>query len=277
MQRGRYVGMTLTTFQPTGRPSKLQDATLWKPKDPSLAPRKYLSLQCSPLVAHHFKLVHHGGVQLELPQYMAPHNYCFDFAEGYPTEVWTFVRLLKDVLTLRSPEHLDVSVALDWYTQPQGDGQFWPTEVGALVQRVKYWVYGDPQAVRDAKDEVAARLVDVIERHPLLSSAPTIVTVPGSKADFKSVGERLARYLAVKTSKTVVQTECPSGPRTPRKEDPSVNVMGQFVMPQALKGPVLVIDDVYKSGSSMNAVAAAARAAGATAVYGLAIAKTLSN
>ncbi|WP_155773019.1 hypothetical protein [Rhodococcus opacus] len=275
------MAMTLATFEPIGRPSKLLNHTVWKPVSPPNAPDRFLYLECSASIAKQFRMLNMGCVENEVPVTAHPElarfDYRFDWVFGVPKSVDTMVGLLKEVLTLGRRQHIDFTLALDWYsTAPEpGSTVFGKTEAGALVNKGKYWSDGPEK--RRARGKIAESLADVIGRHPLLQSAPTVVTVPGSKADFSSFGESLARHMAERTAKKLVQTQCRSGARPPRKEDSSVELIGEFVLPGTVAGPVLIIDDVYKSGESMNAVALAARQAGASAVYGLAIAKTMAN
>lgn len=119
-------------------------------------------------------------------------------------------------------------------------------------------------------------LSDVVSRHPSMRVAPSVVSVPGSNGDGNSVGEYIARRLAELTGKALIVTTGPA--REPREAGGSYQGLdGLFELPSLVDGACIVVDDVFKSGTTMRATALAARRAGATAVYGLAAVKTISG
>jgi adenine/guanine phosphoribosyltransferase-like PRPP-binding protein len=198
---------------------------------------------------------------------------------GVPPEVLQLVDVLKEVLTLRKVPYVDSAVVLDWYKVPDDevDPMHWlNTAAGDLLSKGKY-IQSATTTRLNARRELVKKMVDVFERHPLYGNTPAIVTVPGHKADESSFGERLAATVAKRLGKSVIETISRNGPRPERKAGAVEDLTNAFVMPQALSGDVVILDDVYSSGATMNAVALAARTAGAQRVFGIAAVKTMKN
>lgn len=202
----------------------------------------------------------------------ADYNYRFEFRDGLPPEIRDLVLLLKKVLSLKTRRYVDVGLALDWYTVPEDgvDSSEWKRSRMGQMQYLSKW-----KSRRSAVEEITDELLDTISRHPLLREAPTIVTVPGHAGDGKSFGERLARYVAKRAGKFVVNTSS-RGPHAESKTG-SPHEYGDFGIAEELHGDVLIVDDVYRSGMSMSVAAEAARQAGAERVFGLVVARTLRN
>lgn len=206
------------------------------------------------------------------PSHQSNYNHSRLFLSGVPRAVRQTANLLKDVLTMTSREHLDFALALDWYKvpDPEVDPNRWAnTSSGELVNRAKY------RSHSPSGRELADHMADLIERHPLLEAANSIITVPGHRADGTSFGEKLARAVAHRADKPVVETQCPNGPRPQQKEESARNLLDEFEIPDILSGGVIIVDDVYRTGGSMDSVAAAAKEAGARRVFGLAAVRTL--
>lgn len=275
-QGGDVVQFGLVPSGPVGYPSKLLNYVVMEPVPPT-GPQ-FLYVESTSNVARQFtSLPTPGRKNTDIPPNLRTYDYRFDWDMSVPNTVVACAELLKQVLTMGRLQHTTTALALDWYKNPPTEQEpFWSnTAAGELVYRAKYWSEG--QDARNARSDISTKMKAVIELHPTLAAIPTVVTVPGSKADFNSFGERLARHIASVTAKEVVQTLTRSGAREPRKGGGEVALTGEFVMPNSLSGPVLIIDDVFMSGTSMDATALAARQAGATDVYGLAIAKTRSG
>ncbi|MGQ5259586.1 phosphoribosyltransferase [Micromonospora sp. ZYX-F-536] len=203
----------------------------------------------------------------------------FDFDQGLPAPLVPMLEFLKKYLSLAKMPHLDVGIAFDWYKVPEDgvESSKWKnSKPGELVHRSKYWrvPFAQSQALKKLIDGTVA----VIAEHPLLTASPTVLTVPGSAGDGKSVGERYAAGVASKTGKNLVRTTCTTtGARKQAKESGSAHLEGTFLIDSPLSGSVIIIDDVCRTGGTFRATALAARQAGATHVFGLAAVRTLRN
>ncbi|WP_152563847.1 phosphoribosyltransferase [Actinomadura welshii] len=211
-------------------------------------------------------------------EFMAQHTHCYEFDQGVPDEILDLVEILKEALSLAKRDYLDFALALDWYKIPDSavEPKYWPnTEIGEMIYRGKYWSDGLEKIA--ARQDLLQRVASMMDRHPLFRNARCVVTVPGSNADGNSFGERLAGKVAEITQKELIRTECTIGARPPRKEGGGRTFEDIYKVSQSLTDDVVIIDDVYRSGMTMSAVALAARRAGAKRVFGFAAVRTMRN
>lgn len=206
---------------------------------------------------------------------------CLHWPGGFPSGAKELISLLQTALVLPTGHdgRLDLAMALDWYKvlDPAVAPTEWAnTEAGDLVNKAKYWV-SSPSIRRAAADRLIELLSAAVGRHPAYRDASSVVSVPGSKGDGNSIGEYIASHVAQQTGKELVMTTGPA--REPRKGGGGTACVldGQFTLPTMIEGACIIVDDVYRSGITMRATALAARGAGATAVYGLSAAKTISG
>jgi hypothetical protein len=182
------------------------------------------------------------------------------------------LNLLAGTLVLRRPDGLESAMVLDWYKDPSShdDPNKWAfTEVGKLVYGAKY--RSDVARMRGLCD----RLADVIQRHPIYREC-VLATVPGHNAAVVSAGERVAAGVAKRTGQELIKTVARTKVRPEAKAGEAFDLSGEFKMDEqaSLRG-VLIVDDLYRSGKTMSAVAAAAKRAGALSVHGIAGVRTM--
>lgn len=209
----------------------------------------------------------------------AEYDTCLHWPDGFPEGAEQLIGLLSEALVLPTrDDRIELALALDWYKvlNPDIASTEWEnTEVGQLVNKAKYW-RSSPSTRRSAAHQLIDRLSVAIDRHPALSAAPSLVSVPGSTGDGVSVGEYIAAGVAEQAGKVLVKARGPA--REARKVGGAPGGLDDiFHLPSSIDGACVVIDDVYKSGVTMRATALAARQAGASAVYCLAAAKTISG
>jgi adenine/guanine phosphoribosyltransferase-like PRPP-binding protein len=221
-----------------------------------------------------------SGLAAEIPVPEARSATCthaFHFPEVHTEILRAMCDLLKGVLSLTIKSELDCAIAFDWYKiPPENDSPKWPnTPTGELIYRSKY--YSPSIERRAARRELVAKYVEILKDHPLYRECAQIVTIPGHKADGNSFGEQLAAVVAEKSQRELVVTQTPGGPRPQAKEGPSQVTASHFAIPEKLAGDVVIIDDVYRSGTTMSAVAQAAKIAGAKRTLGLAAVRTMRN
>lgn len=194
------------------------------------------------------------------------------------TSARDFFVLMSEVVTLEVPQAiLDIAIALDWYKKPDPelDSMSWEnTWAGKMVRAGKY-VGG-----AGADQALGGALADVARRHPLLAGADVIVPAPGHDTRRQSFSQRVAEVVAAECGKVTCAPACRAEVRSESKgADSAFDLEGEFSFAvHELQGRVaLVIDDVYKSGSTMTALARAAKRAHARAVFGLVGARTLRS
>jgi hypothetical protein len=201
-----------------------------------------------------------------------------------PSEpVRVLLGLLTEVVCLPSPPNVDLALALDWYKKPEeGVNPYeWDnTPTAQLISSGKYWYKNDD----DMQSRVGLQLVDLmcgaIERHGILSQATVVLDIPGHDSSRVSFGSRMAATIARRRAIAMIKVAAKSEFRPEAKdleESERLNFLDdQFSVPHRLDGQrALIADDVFRSGTSMRAVASAARAVGAAKVYGLCGVRTM--
>ena len=198
------------------------------------------------------------------------------------------MRVLGRVVTVPSPSK-DVAfvVALDWTkTAVAGrDSRDWPnTEVYELIAQGKYlyWRPGDDHRQRNLGRQLAGLLSAVVDEHPLLRTFDMVASVPGHDSKRLSFGARLADTLARSRGMPHVACTCRNPYRTPAKNVPlgdrRSRIHGTFSCPADVTGQdLLIVDDVYSTGSTVAETARALRVAGAQRVASLCGARTLRS
>lgn len=200
----------------------------------------------------------------------------FEFDGPLPDEVVKSLAHFKSALTLVDREPLHAGTALDFYSVPEAgvDPREWPrTEVGSLVYRAKY------RQSSDALGALSDRLAEVATQHALYQAADMVLSVPGHDTSKQSFGEQLAYEVAQKVGLPLLKTECSRQLRPEAKaglETAELETLFE-VEPAVQDGVVLIVDDVYRSGSTLTAVARAAERVGARGRLGLVGARTLKK
>lgn len=139
------------------------------------------------------------------------------------------------------------------------------TRASAQVSTAKGGGPSGPTA--DATESLAEQLAAVVKSHRVYRRATCLAGVPGRKHDFSG---KLAVSVARKTGKKFVPLVQASDSTI--AEDPQFKVAD----PTAVTGDVIVVDDVYRSGRTLQAATAALRKAGAEEVLGLTATCTIS-
>lgn len=183
-------------------------------------------------------------------------------------------------------DDLDESRALGPRALPS-EGEEWPrTGIGELVYRAKDYV--GRYAVRDegAAAEICDLIVEFIENHPRYSRSDALVAAPSSTPEKKYT---LPRVIAERVSKStgkrlLVADRVRSIPAQKEYDAQAAGVSraelqneSVVLMDDAEGLTIIVLDDLYESGSTMAEVARACRAGGAASVLGLAFVKNAKN
>jgi hypothetical protein len=193
--------------------------------------------------------------------------------------------VLHCVVTLPTGTNVDFALALDWYKTPVAgvSAQNWQnTATADLVHRGKYW-YKD-QYNREKRRECGLALVELlfnaVSQHPLLCRIDSVAAAPGHDPKIVGFGGQLAAATARRLEKPCVHCAGPAEFRTPAKDldqdQLAAAIKDKFTCPVDIQGQsVLIVDDVYRSGTTMAETARALRHAGATRVAGLCPVRTM--
>ena len=195
---------------------------------------------------------------------------------GVPDEgkLRALLELLRSTLVVDLSPQLHECYALGPYTVFQ-DEKLIRTDWGNRVNKAKYWP-------SEKEATTLGRLLDTfIQGHPTLRTATAIVAPPkgdSSTPDLpllwaQSIAQRrnCALVLATKSHRTSPQKALSEGET---EDDAAAKVANTVEVPNVPTGArVLVLDDTIRSGGTLREVARSAGQAGASEVYGLAVAK----
>lgn len=239
--------------------------------------RHRLLLRGSPEIARQFEQL--VGIGYEPTAYAAATaagwTHCLE-APGMPAaRVRELADLLSEVITLPGLPLVDFAIAMNWYKVATDgiDAREWRnTPDGERVHVGKYWT-SSPRARAEAGRSLVRRLVSVVRRHPILSSADIVVAVPGHDRTYLSFGEQIAASVGTAMGLPLVMLVTPYEFRPPAKDLPAGGdnpVFNAFSVSEDLSGSTaLVVDDVFHTGGTMSAVGSAVMRAGASRACGL--------
>ena len=185
-------------------------------------------------------------------------------------------------LAILIDDDLDESFALSFHTQMSPTGGYERTRIGQLVRIAKPYDRNHNSGDRVTAEKLASELAQFISQHPTYRRADLITAVPPSNAnkpfDLPIV---LVQEIAKITGITVAPTVAKSRKTRPMKECRTVqekvdNLSGVFSADCGVFGrrTVILVDDIYETGFTINEVGRALKTAGATLVLGLVATKT---
>ena len=199
-------------------------------------------------------------------------------------ELRAFCLLLQQTIFIE--DDLDECFALSFHTQTSVSGGYERSRFGQLVREAKPYDRGGSPGNRDKAIELANHLAEFISRHPTYRRAECLVAVPPSNPakafDLPMVlveqiasitGQLNASEQLQKTRNTKPMKECRTiQEKIENLRDAFTTTSGSFE-----KKKVLIIDDIYQSGFSMNEVGRCLRESGAGNILGLAVTKTATD
>jgi hypothetical protein len=261
-------------FKPDRRGDRLDDWN-WE----HVGQERLLLLRGSDETAHHVCMGLPGAVSVDLYPKHRP-RWTHRLRLRTSADVTELLTLLQRVLVLPVPDELDAAIALDLYSRPcpTGTNGLAYTSVGELIRQIKY-ENRNRDKVRSAGQSLSGSLTEVVLTHPWFRSCDFIAPVPGHDRTRLSASVRIGATIARDAEKTQISVTSRREFRRPAKDMSRVEraqLMDEYSIDEDLTGrTVLVVDDVYHTGSTMRGVARAARHAGASAVLGLAGARNL--
>lgn len=208
------------------------------------------------------------------PKGMQDWTHSLRFPRGVPDYLPPFLDLLIDTVTLGSREGINIGMSVDWHKEQNDEGYLVNTDMGRRIQFTKYAKYPSGSGSRQAWRELIASMAEFIRRHPFYAWTKVITSPPGHNADGNSFGEQLARAVAKATDKAYIEMTA-AGPRPEQKEAGQRDLSDEFTLSQRINEPIIIIDDVFHTGATLDAAAQAARRAGATEVMTLTATRTL--
>lgn len=178
----------------------------------------------------------------------------------------------------------DGSIALGFRAR-NGDGGVERTELGQLISDAKPYNDMPDESHKKAGRELAHRLGAFVASVPIYSKIDGFIAVPSSiPIPIFSLPRGFAAFLSKQTGKdnlsaAVTKTHPTKALKNLAKDQKLDALIGSVVVDAAkVRGKSLVvIDDLYQSGLTINYIAEELRAAGAREVFGLAAVKTLRD
>ncbi len=173
---------------------------------------------------------------------------------------------------------LDLSVALDCNREDPISPTH--THLGDLEQRAKH--QGDPNAVAELSNMCA----EAIRSLPYFRDAEFVVAVPPMSAKRFDLPSQIAAHVSARLSKQDLTGffACANEKQTSLKEAPLeekwaiLEATGlRLNFPISNESDVILIDDKYQSGTTMQFVAMKLQEAGARYIFGISLVKTLRD
>lgn len=190
------------------------------------------------------------------------------------SDLWTNLKTFKNErfpeLVPKKTSSLDIGYALDNYIQEKG-------EVGQILHHCKYENGGD------FPDEIVARMVRMVRKKLSTLNFDMLLYVPPTISGnlVKNFAEKLAVGMGVPLYhdlKKMRLTEAQKIPQNSILKKSNVKDAFGFDSPEILVGKnVLLLDDIYDSGATMNEIAKMLKANGAKTVTPIVIAKTVGG
>lgn len=190
------------------------------------------------------------------------------------SDLWTNLKTFKNErfseLVPKKTSSLDIGYALDNYIQEAG-------EIGQILHHCKYENGGD------FPDELVARMARMVQKKLSAQHFDMLLYVPPTISGdlVKNFAEKLTVRIGVPLShdlKKMRRTEAQKIPQNAILKRSNVKDAFGFASPEILVGKnILLLDDIYDSGATMNEIAKMLKKNGAETVTPIVIAKTVGG
>lgn len=204
-------------------------------------------------------------------------------SDGDLAAVRSFIQTIRPSIVIS--DLTDGSLALGYRAKKTSSGKIQRTELGQLVRDAKPYGIAPADSHRKAGNEIAKRLVKFVKSMPFFTLVDGFAAVPPSDPTKKfSLPKGFASYLAKRTGKTDFSQAIAKPSATPQlknlsKTDKVTALLNSVTVDknEVAGKSIVVVDDLYQSGLTLNYIAEKLRAAGAETVYGLVAVKTMRN
>ena len=210
-------------------------------------------------------------------------TYIYNIGDAERMRIKALLQMFQNVVCVE--DDLTETFALGYHTQMAPTGGYERTALGSLVYRAKPYRGDWTQQREQAADEIVAKVIQFIKTHPTYAQAEIMAAVPPSRPNTPNLPIYLVEQLATRLSK-INGTLWINKMRTTRPmkncqtiQEKINNVKGAFVLSSQYRAQVkgqsmILLDDIYQTGFTLNEVGRVLFEAGAKAVLGLVITKT---
>lgn len=209
-------------------------------------------------------------------------TYIYDVDENVTSELAHLLDLTQQHLYL--DDDLTECFALDYHTVFEPSGGYLRSTLGQLVYEAKPYKRTPTLQNQQAASQLAEKMISFISNHPTYRRSQVVIVAPPSQTKPFDLPYELASHVltafpqmedgrkwVTKLRQTRPMKDCLTIP------DKINNVRQAFgIAPQAdlVEKDVLLIDDIYQSGYTINEIAHTLFAANAKSVFGLVATKT---
>lgn len=204
----------------------------------------------------------------------------YEIDDGSIQALQELFRTLSDT-TLVIRDSLSLSLALDRYNIPPnadaGRDDWTYSDTGEVLNEAKY------RYKESAERLLGAKLVKLVAGHPVLSRVDAVCAIPASNADRESRPDPAKNWVAAISDDLLIDATTITRTREVKSQkdienDVAALAANQEQSMEAVPGEVagrrvLIIDDMYGSGGTMQEANRALREAGAADVFSLVVAK----
>ena len=113
-------------------------------------------------------------------------THAYRFPNGVPVDLGLVLQLLKECVTLSARPGVNLAISVDWFKQPNDDGDLVPTDMGRCINYTKYAPYPNGSGSVAARRQLHDAMTELIVRHPVYDTTRFVTSPPGHKADGNS-------------------------------------------------------------------------------------------
>ncbi|HID61442.1 MAG TPA: hypothetical protein EYP49_01660 [Anaerolineae bacterium] len=213
-------------------------------------------------------------------------TYIYNIDSSERVRVEALLRMFQEVVCIE--DDLTETFALGYHTQMDPARRYARTDLGDLVYRAKPYRGDFTPERRRVADEIVEQMTRFIQSHPTYARAEIIAAAPPSVPGRPNLPVYLVEQLVAclnKANGTAWITK--TRPTRPMKDCETIqekidNVRGAFTLTSQgstqIRGrSVIVVDDIYQTGFTLNEVGRVLIANGAREVMGLVATKTAQD
>ena len=182
-----------------------------------------------------------------------------------------FCKKYEKTVFIRDTLSLSLALGENYKNQTQR------TDLGEMFYQAKYKNW------QNAEEGLSNELVNFIKETPYYSDTDCIIAVPPSKRNKSNLPSRLAKKISAVTGMTnrsnIVhwKTEKPDLKNKPISEKWEALEATELVIEDKLDNDIILLDDIYQSGTTIQFVAMKLIEAGAKRIFGLTTVKARRN